>query len=149
MSLTGHVTFSTLDWSVPVSYENIARYGGVWYTVHIQNMATGREETLTCSDTTISHSLGHSTEYCFMVRPEVSGGAGVYSERQCYTSPGMTAVITCNKRVLDITIWCINCNPAAESQDVPVVSIAAPSAGALVLLLLVAVTVAAVCYIWR
>ena len=73
----------------------------------------------------------------------------MYSERQCYTSPGMTAVITCNKRVLDITIWCINCTPAAESQDVPVVSIAAPSAGALVLLLLVAVTVAAVCYIWR
>ena len=143
------MTSSTLDWSVPVDYESIARYGGVWYTVHIQNMATGREETLTCSDTTITHSLVHSTEYCFRVRAEASGGAGVYSERQCYTTPGMTVVNECNKPVLNITVRYLNSTPAAESQDVPVVSIAAPSAGVLVLLLLVAVTVAVICYIWR
>ncbi len=52
-------------------------------------------------------------------------------------------------RVLNITAWHLNCTPAAESQDVPVVSIAAPSAGVLVLLLLVAATVVAVGYIWR
>ncbi len=103
VSLTGRVTSATLDWSVPVGYENIARYGGVWYTVHIQNMATGREETLTSSDTTHSHSLMHFTEYCFRVRPEVSGGAGNYSERQCYTS-GMTVVIECDKRVLNLIV---------------------------------------------
>ena len=134
------MTSATLNWSVPVDYESIARYGGLWYTVHTQNMDTGREETLTCSDTTITHSLVHSTEYCFRVRAEVSGGAGVYSERQCYTTPGMTVVNECNKRVLNITVWYLNCTPAAESQGVPVDSIAAPSAGILVLLLLVVVT---------
>ena len=103
VSLTGHVTSATLNWSVPVDYESIARYGGVWYTVHTQNMDTGWEETLTCSSTTITHSLVHSTEYCFRVRAEVSGGAGVYSERQCYTTPGMTVVNECNTQVLNIT----------------------------------------------
>ena len=86
----GHVTNATLIWTVPVGYEAIARYGGVCYRVSIQNMATGQEETLTSSDTTISHILVHSTKYCFRVRAEVSAGAGVYSEMQCYTTPGMT-----------------------------------------------------------
>ena len=73
----------------------------------------------------------------------------MYSERQCYTTPGMTVVNECNTPVLNITVRYLNSTPAAESRGVPVFSIAAPSAGVLVLLLLVAVTVAAVCYIWR
>ena len=90
MEVTGHATSATITWGVPVGYETIARYGGLRYTVTVENMATGRQETLTSSDTTISHSLVHSTEYCFSVRAEVSGGVGEYSERECYTTPGMT-----------------------------------------------------------
>ena len=95
MAVVGHLTSVTLVWSVPVGYEAIARYGGVWYTVHVQNMATMREAILISTDTIITHNLVHSTEYCFRVRAEVSGGAGVYSERQCYTSPGTTVVLLC------------------------------------------------------
>ena len=96
LTVVGHLTSATLVWGVPSGYDAISRYGGVWYTVHLQNVATGREETLTSTDTTVSHDLVHSTEYCFRVRAEVSGGAGVYSERQCYTSPpGTTVVLLC------------------------------------------------------
>ena len=56
--------------------------------VSVQNLATGRTANVQASGTTVTQTLVHSTEYCFRVRAEVSGGVGDYSERKCYTTPG-------------------------------------------------------------
>lgn len=88
--VTGHVTSATLVWNIPVGYDAIASSGGVWYTVTVENMATGRKDIVLADEPMLSHSLVQSTEYCFTVRAEVSGGVGEYSERVCYTTPGMS-----------------------------------------------------------
>ena len=88
LTVKSHVTFATLRWTTPSGYETIASSGGMRYTVTVENMATGQHYTVMASDISINETLVHSTEYCFTVRPKVSGGSGVYSERKCITAPG-------------------------------------------------------------
>ena len=93
LTVESHVTSATLSWNTPSGYETIASSGGVRYTVTVENMATGRKYTVMASDVSITETLVHSTEYCFTVRPEVSGGSGVYSERKCITVPGTSTPV--------------------------------------------------------
>ena len=93
--VVGRLTSATLSWQALFGYEAVALSGGVLYRVMVENTVTGQQNSVTTAETTITQTLVHSTEYCFRVRAEVSGGAGDYSERACYTTPGMTAVPYC------------------------------------------------------
>ena len=93
--VVGRLTSATLSWQALFGYEAVALSGGVLYRVMVENTVTGQQNSVTTSETTITQTLVHSTKYCFRVRAEVSGGAGDYSERACYTTPGMTAVPYC------------------------------------------------------
>ena len=81
-------TSATLQWNLPSGYEAIASSGGVWYTITVENMATGQKHTVTADSTMRSYPITQNTKYCFTVRAEVSGGSGNYSERNCTTTPG-------------------------------------------------------------
>lgn len=83
-------TSATLKWSSPIGYDTIASSGGIWYTIAVENKATRQKRTVTADDTTLSYSMAHSTQYCFTVRAEVSGGSGNYSREVCFTTPGTT-----------------------------------------------------------
>ena len=102
------MTSATLRWNLPLGYETIASSGGVSYTVIVENMATGQKYTFVASDTSITESLVHSTQYCFTVRPEVSGGSGLYSEKRCITTPGMTAVVLHRHCVVSVQAYMYN-----------------------------------------
>ena len=96
ITLEEYVTYATLRWNLPSGYEAIASSGGVWYTITVENMATGQKRTITAVNTTRSYDMTQSTEYCFTVRAEVSGGSGEYSEKKCITTQGMTNCSSCH-----------------------------------------------------
>ena len=101
------MTSAILTWNIPSGYETIASAGGVRYTVTVENMATGRKYTIAASERSITESLVHSTEYCFTVRAEVSGGSGAYSERKCTTTPGTTTSSLCAAYFELCTLNCV------------------------------------------
>ena len=82
------VTSASLRWNIPIGYNAISSSGGVWYTVSVQNMGTGRTHTVSANDINLSYSIAQSTRYCFTVRAEVSGGSGKYSDQRCITTQG-------------------------------------------------------------
>ena len=91
-----NVTYATLQWNLPSGYEAIASSGGVWYTIIVESKATGQKRTITADNPTLSYDMTQSTEYCFTVRAEVSGGSGNYSEESCITTQGMTNCSSCH-----------------------------------------------------
>lgn len=116
-------TSATLKWNPPLGYESIASSGGVWYTITVENMATGQNRTVTADNTMLSYSMAQSTQYCFTVRAEVSGGSGVYSMQKCTTTPGTTEYFhvtsewcndKCDKLGMSLHICCPHWTPPTE-----------------------------------
>lgn len=153
LEVTGLSASAILSWHNPVGYEGIASSGGVRYMASVQNLATGRTDNVQASETSITQTLTHSTEYCFRVRAEVSGGVGEYSESKCYTTPGTIVSFsslalkthfgpTCIMR-LNILI------APAFAGFLPVVTIATPVAAAFMIILLTVMILCAICCIWR